>query len=138
MTLKKDDQLMKPSPLVVEIWLCAPFSNATLERLFSQMNLVKTTVRNRISNDSLNSSLRIRISGITLQDFHETYVKNCVHYWYNSKNRRLNQQKRKDYEKRQSKKAKRPHFRIADLSSGSSDSSSSDCEYSNASADNLG
>ena len=72
LTLKKDDQLMKPSLLIVEICLCAMFSNATLERLFSQMNLVKTMVRNRLSNDSLNSSLRIRISGITLQDFHKT------------------------------------------------------------------
>ena len=38
----------------------------------------------------------------------------------------MNQQKRKDYEKSQIKKARRPCFKIADLSS-----SSSDCEYSN-------
>ena len=97
LTLKKDDQLMKPSLLIVEICLCAMFPNAILQRLFNQMNLVKTTVRNRLSSDSLNSSLRIRISGITLQDFHETYVKKCVHCWCNFKNRRLNQRKRKDY-----------------------------------------
>ena len=72
LTLKKNDQLMKPSLLIVEICLCAMFSNATLERLFSQINLVKTMVRNGLSNDSLNSSLRIQISGITLQDSHET------------------------------------------------------------------
>ena len=63
LTLKKDDQLMKTSLLIVKICLCAPFSNSTLERLFGQMNLVKTMVRNRLSNDSL-GSLRIWVSGI--------------------------------------------------------------------------
>ena len=41
------------------------------------MSLVKTTVTNRFSNDTLNSSLRIWISGSTLQDFHKTYKKVC-------------------------------------------------------------
>ena len=40
------------------------------------MSLVKTT-GNRFSNDTLNSSLRIYISGITLQDFHKTCKKVC-------------------------------------------------------------
>ena len=53
------------------------------------------------------------------------------------KTRRLNQRKRKNYQKRQSKKAKGPRFRIADLPSSSSDSSSSDCEYSNATDEDL-
>ena len=47
LTLRKDDQLMKPSLLIVQIYFCAPFSNATMERLLSQMNLVKTMVKNR-------------------------------------------------------------------------------------------
>ena len=102
------------------------------------MNLVKTTVRNRLSNDSLNPLLRIWRRAITLQEFHETYIRKCVHYSDNSKNRHLNQQKRKDYQKCQSKKANQRHFRIVNLSSSLSDSSSSDCEYSNASDDNQG
>ena len=137
LTLTKDGQPKKPSSLVVEIGLCAPFSNATLGSLFSKMNLVKGTVRNRLRNDSLNSLLRIGISRITLQEFHETYVKKCVLYWYNFKNCRLNQRKRKDYQKRQIKKATPPRFKIADLSSSLSDSNSSDCKYSNASDDDL-
>ena len=71
-------------------------------------------VKYRLSNDSLNLPLRIQIGGITLQDFQETYVKKCVH---NSKNGHLNQQKRKNYQKPQTKKVKRPCFRVADLSS---------------------
>ena len=43
LNLKKDDQLMKLSLLIVDVCLCAPFSNATLDRLFNQMILVKTT-----------------------------------------------------------------------------------------------
>ena len=124
---KKNDQLIKPSLLIVEFCLCVPFSSATMERLFSQMNLVKT-VRNRLSSDNLNS-LRIWINGITLQEFHKACVKKCVHC--------LSKRKRKDYQKPQSKKAKQPCVRIADLSSSLSDSSSSDCEYSNASDNGL-
>ena len=71
-------------------------------------------VKYRLSNDSLNLPLRIQIGGITLQDFQETYVKKCVH---NSKNGHLNQQKRKNYQKPQTKKVKQPCFRVADLSS---------------------
>ena len=54
LTLKKDDQLMKPSLLIFKICLHAPLSVATWERLFNQMNLVKTRVRNSLSYDSLN------------------------------------------------------------------------------------
>ena len=94
LTFKEDDQLKKPSLLINKICFCGPLSNATLEKLFSQMNLAKTMVRNSLSNDSLKSLLRIRISGITWQQFHETFVKKCVYYWYNSKNRGLNHWKK--------------------------------------------
>ena len=50
---------------------CATFYNASLERLFSKMNLIKTTLRNRLINDSLNSILRINISGLSVQSFHD-------------------------------------------------------------------
>ena len=89
------------------------------------MNLIKTTLRNRLTNDSLNSILRIRISGISLETFHNDYLHNCVGHWFNAKSRRLTQSKRKLYKKRENKKAKRPHFEISILSS-ESDSSDSD------------
>ena len=34
----------KPTTLIIEICLSAPFSNASLERLFSKMNLIKATL----------------------------------------------------------------------------------------------
>ena len=124
--LHQENNSWKATLLLVGLCLCAPFSNASLERLFSHMNIVKTTVRNRLSNESLNSTLRIRVSGISVATFHTTYLKKCVHYWYNAKNRRLHQRKRKAYNKRESKKIKRTRFDINDLSSLSSSSESDD------------
>ena len=71
-----------------QLCFCAPISDATLESLFSHINLMKTTVRNRLINGSLNSILRIRVSGISMQTFHNNYVDKCIQYWYNTKNRR--------------------------------------------------
>ena len=59
LALNQDKKQWKVSLLLVEICLCAPFSNASLERLFSHMNIVKSTTRSRLSNRSLNSILRI-------------------------------------------------------------------------------
>ena len=42
--LHKDNISWKAVLLVVELCFCVPISNATLERLFGHMNLVKTTV----------------------------------------------------------------------------------------------
>ena len=122
----------KPTTLIIEICLCAPFSNASLERLFSQMILIKTTLRNRLTNDSLNSMLHINISGLSLQSFHDEHLEKYVNYWFNAKNRRLSQ--RKLYKKRKSKKTKGSHFNISDISSeckSSTNSSASEDEIIN-------
>ena len=74
-----------PTTLIIEICLCAPFSNASLERLFSKMNLIKTTLCNHLKNDSLNSILHINISRLSLQSFHDEYLEKCVNYWFNAK-----------------------------------------------------
>ena len=132
LSLADEHIFWKPTTLIIEICLCAPFSNASLERLFSKMNLIKTTLRNRSTNDSLNSILRINISGLSLQSFHDEHLEKCVNYWFNAKNRRLSQ--RKLYKKRESKKTKQPHFNISDISSeseSSTDSSASEDEIIN-------
>ena len=59
------------------------------------MDLIKTTLRNRSTKDSLNSILRINISGLSLQSFHDEHLEKCVNYWFNAKNRRLSQCKHK-------------------------------------------
>lgn len=40
--------------------LCLPWSNADVERVFSQMNLVKSNIRNRLNLITVNSVLSIR------------------------------------------------------------------------------
>ena len=85
LSLADEHIFWKPTILIIEMCLCAPFSNASLERLFSQMNLIKTTLRNRLTNDSLNSILRINISGLPLQSFHDEHLEKCVNYWFNAK-----------------------------------------------------
>lgn len=42
--------------------LCLPISNADVERVFSQVNLIKTDLRNRMSQELLSSILYIRSS----------------------------------------------------------------------------
>ena len=91
------------------------------------MNLIKATLRNRLTND-LNGLLRIRISGISLNDFHNSSLQKCVAYWFNNKNCRVTQRKRKLYKKRENQRKNQPNFSITDLSSYSSVSYSSESD----------
>ena len=134
LSLTNEHIFWKPTTMIIEICLYTPFSKASLERIFSQMNLIKTTLRNRLTNDSLNSILLINISGLSLQSFHDEHLEKCVNYWFNAKKRRLSQRKRKLYKKRESEKTKRPNFNISDISSESesyTDSSASEDEIIN-------
>ena len=120
LSLQEEHANWKPASLLIEIWLCALFSSAILEQFFSQMNLNKTTLRNRLTNESLNSLLRIRISGILLNGFHNNYLLRCVGYWFNNKNCCVTQRKRKLYKKRENQRKKLTNFSVTDLSSESS------------------
>ena len=75
--------------LIVKICLCAPYSNAALERFFSRLKYVKSTIRSRLTSDVLNTLMRVKISGPSLEG------KKCVDHWFSSKNRRTNEKKRK-------------------------------------------
>ena len=81
---------------VIEICMCAPCSNATLERFFSQLRVVKSVWRNRLSEENLTHLLQIKVTGSSLEifqnDCHITMDK-----WYNDKNRRLGQNKGTKY-----------------------------------------
>ena len=109
--------------LVIEICLCTPCSNATLERFFSQLKLVKT-------DQSLNAILRIKLRQTPLATFNDEYADKIVSYWYNQKSRRMNQGKRKEYKKRKSSKQSRETFDIntftQDIDDSSTDSDSDD------------
>ena len=93
--LHKENMSWKAVLLVVELCFCVPISNATVGSLFNYINMVKTAVRNRLSNDSLNFVLQICVSGISMKTFHNVYVDKCGQYCYNTKNCCLQQKKKK-------------------------------------------
>jgi len=80
--------------------LCSPFSNAIVERFFSQMKVIKTDLRNKINEENLEDLLRIKIGGINLETFDKQFCDKAIDLWHNDKVRRPNQGKRKEYIKR--------------------------------------
>ena len=85
---------------IVEIGMCAPQSNAALERFFRQLKVIKSDIRSRLNNDHLNALLRVKVTGPSLGEFHDSHVEKCVNLWYNSKSRRLHKKERKAYKPR--------------------------------------
>ena len=79
----------------------------------------------RLTNNSLHSILRINISRLSLQNFHDDHLEKYVNYWLNAKNHCLSQRKQKLYKKCESKKTKQLHFNISDISSESESSANS-------------
>ena len=64
--------------LIIEVFLCALFSNASLERLSSKMNLIKTTLCNHLTNDSLNSSYVLIVADCRYKVFMMNNLKNVL------------------------------------------------------------
>ena len=85
--------------LIAKICLCAPHSNASIKRFFSQMSVVKTDWQNKLNEKNLSSLLYIKTEGPTLQDFHDNFCASAVNLWFNDKENRLNKGKRKKYKK---------------------------------------
>ena len=77
---------------------------------------MKTTLQNRLTNESLNSLLCIQISGISFNGLHNNYLHRYVAYWFNNKKHCVTQRKRKLYKKRENQRKKLPNFGITDLS----------------------
>ena len=114
--------------LLIELCLCAPYSNASLERFFSQMRLVKTDWRNRLNEENLTHLLRIKVEGPTFKEFHENICSNAVNLWYNDKPQRTHQSKRKSYKERKGAKPKfqKLDFKLPSIFDDASDSGDSE------------
>lgn len=63
-----------------------PIHTADVERTFSQLKLIKTNIRNRMSEKTLDSLLRIVIEGPPLDDYP---ISDAVSLWAKKKNRRI-------------------------------------------------
>ena len=103
--IRKNNEHLKDIMLLLELCLCTTFSNTTLER-FSHLKVVTTKFRSKLSARSLNSIMRKRIKGVSLEEFNQDYTSKCADFLYNSRARRLNQSKRKEYAERKSTKEK--------------------------------
>ena len=78
--LGKEREDWKPIMLLIELCRCTPFSNATLERFFSHFKFIKTEIRPRLSNKSLNSIMRIKMNKLFVVDFNTKYSSQCIDY----------------------------------------------------------
>ena len=108
--------------LIAELCFCAPCSNASLERFFSQMRIVKTDWRNSLSESNLTSLLRIKVSGPNLKVFVDRNCAKAVNNWYHDKDCRINQKPRQKYRKRKASKPPRNEFQLPYLFKTSSES----------------
>ena len=91
------------------------------------MKIVKTDWRNRLNEANLEALLRIKVEGPNLKEFAYKYCHDAVLLWWDSKQRRTNQGKRKQYKPRKSK-AKHPQFTNNYIDEFLGESSSSDSE----------
>ena len=89
--------------LLIELCLCTPYSNAAIERFFSYMKVVKNEWRHRLSDQNLESLMRIKVCGPSLSCYHNDYVACAFSLWSITTNRRVNQSKHKKYKPREKK-----------------------------------
>ena len=72
---------------VVELLFCLPVSNGHLERVFSQLKLIKSERRTCLGEDRLDQLIRINVEAPVLSQWDAS---NAVDLWWRDKTRRLN------------------------------------------------
>ena len=71
---------------MAQICRVIPIHSADVDRTFSQLKLIKTAVRNRMTEQTLDSLLRIIIEGPSVEEFP---FRDAAILWASKKNRRL-------------------------------------------------
>jgi hypothetical protein len=72
--------------IILKIALIIPLSNAHVERIFSQQNLIKSKLRNQMNIDTLNNHLMILLNGPEIEDFD---FEKAYEHWVNKKPRKI-------------------------------------------------
>jgi hypothetical protein len=70
--------------IIIKIALLIPFSNAHVERIFSEMKLIKNKLRNKMDINTLNNHLMILLNGPDVRDFD---FEKAYKHWANKKRR---------------------------------------------------
>ena len=74
-----------------------PASNGKLERIFSQLNLIKTNKRATLANESLQDLLALNSEKLEISEFNPDQA---IRLWWEAKQRRPSQSQRKSYKPR--------------------------------------
>ena len=77
--IRKNNEHLKDIMLLLELCLCTTFSNTTLGR-FSHLKVVTTQFRSKLLARSLNSIMRKRIKGVSLEEFNRDYATKCADF----------------------------------------------------------
>ena len=95
----------------IELLFSLPSSNGTVERAFSQMNVIKSKRRSSLSNGALDDLLTVASAKVPLKDF---CPDDAIDLWWKDKVRRPNQKRRRPYRKEESmpKLALKPLLKI--------------------------
>ena len=81
---------------LVELLFSLPASNGKLERIFSQLKIIKTEKQSLLNNQQLDDLLRLNTDVIPLASFD---ANPSIDLWWQEKKRRINQHPRKAYKK---------------------------------------
>lgn len=84
--LKRNEDTLKNVNELIKIFLTISPSTASCERLFSSMNLVKSPLRTRLSQENLQHQMRVIANGKSFQDFNP---RPAVEYWLKTGNRHI-------------------------------------------------
>lgn len=94
--------------MLAEPSFCASYSNATIEKYFNYMKIVKLT---RLNEKNMEALLEIKAEGPILQEFIKKLRKKAGDSWWEVKQQRVQHNKQKAYaEREQSKENNRPKF----------------------------
>ena len=96
----RNTQTWNQAFLFLELCLCAPYSNTTLERFFSQLHVVKTDWWNWLNEENITHLLRAKVDRPTIEEFYVNHIGKAVTLWYNDQICRLHQPQQKAYKKR--------------------------------------
>jgi len=83
--------------ILAELLLSLPASNGNLQRLFSQLNIIKSNKRTSLADDTLDDLLMVSTMNSPLKDFNPD---KAIDLWWEDKVRRPTQKQRKQYKKR--------------------------------------
>ena len=86
--------------LIIEICVIAPHTNAELERFFSTLKYVKSNLRSTLESDILNALMRVKMLGMSIEEFSRDHCRACVERWYTANQRRPHQRPKKRPKKR--------------------------------------